>query len=333
MIMSKEIKILLVEDNETDVQLLQRELKKMELNFITEVVQTREAFEVALDKFDPDIILSDYSLPSFDGVSAFRIRQNKKPLVPFLIISGAIGEENAVELIKNGVTDYAPKDKLFTLGPKIIRALKEAEEKKENKETNERFSLATRASNDIIYEWKINDGTVWWNDAYYNLMGIKKEKKWLDYTSWSNFIHPDDYDSVTNSLADFLESKDFFWFHEYRFLDSKAKVYYFIGKGYLLRDQNGEPFKMIGAVADITPLKNHITELKEMLFMTSHRVRQPIVNILGLSNALDGSINDPAELKEIVDYIKLSAINLEKFTHELNHFIQNSKDKAENTIQ
>jgi PAS domain S-box-containing protein len=331
--MSNPLKILILEDNKNDADLLQYELKKSGFIFISEIVETREAFEIALDSFKPNIILSDYHLPSFDGATAYLIKKKKCPDIPFIIVSGAIGEENAVELIKNGVTDYTIKDKLFTLPPKIIRALKGVEEKKENREANERFSLATRASNDIIYEWKINDDAVWWNDAYYNLMGIKKEKEWLDLASWSNSIHPDDHDSVMNSLADFFESKEIFWSNEYRFKDGKGKVYYFVDKGYLLRDQNGEPFRMIGAVADITNLKNYMTQLKEMLFMTSHRVRQPIVNILGLSNALDESINDPAELKEIVDYMKQSATDLEEFTHELNHFIQDSKEKAENKIQ
>lgn len=128
MSMNIELRILIVEDDEIDAQLLERVLKKTELNFITEVVQTREAFEIALDEFNPDIIISDFSLPSFDGARAFRIKQDKKPLIPFIIISGSLGEENAVELIKCGVTDFVPKDKLFQLGPKITRALKESEE-------------------------------------------------------------------------------------------------------------------------------------------------------------------------------------------------------------
>nr|WP_315161713.1 PAS domain-containing protein [uncultured Flavobacterium sp.] len=331
--MNTPLKILILEDNKNDADLLQRELKKSGFIFTAEIVETRKAYENALDNFKPDIILSDYHLPSFDGATAFLIKKKKCPSIPFIIVSGAIGEENAVELIKNGVTDYTIKDRLFTLPPKITRSLKEAEEKKENREANQRFSLATCASNDIIYEWKINDGAIWRNDAYYNLLGIKKEKEWLDLASWTNSIHPDDHASVTKSLTAFFESKEIFWSSEYRFLDNKGKVYYFTDRGYLLRDQNGKPFRMIGAVADITNLKNNIIQLKEMLFMTSHRVRVPIANILGLSDTLDESITDPTELKKIVEFIKLSAINLEEFTHELNHFIQNSKDQAENKIQ
>lgn len=131
--MTNDLKILILEDTLSDVDLLKRELKKSDLNFIFEIVQTRETFENALNNFIPDLILSDFNLPSFDGLSAFHIKQKKLPEIPFIIVSGAIGEEKAVELIKNGVTDYTQKDKLFTLNQKITRALKEVEEKKRRK--------------------------------------------------------------------------------------------------------------------------------------------------------------------------------------------------------
>ena len=129
--MAASLKILILEDNQSDADLLHRELKRSGMNFISEIVQTREEFENALQNFSPDIILSDYSLPSFDADTAFHIKQIRSPHIPFIIVSGIIGEEKAVELIKNGVTDFTPKDKLFTLSQKIIRALKESEEWKE----------------------------------------------------------------------------------------------------------------------------------------------------------------------------------------------------------
>ncbi|HET6990244.1 MAG TPA: response regulator [Bacteroidia bacterium] len=135
------IKIIVLEDNPADVELILRELKKSELSFTTTIVQTREAFISALNSFVPDIILSDYSLPSFDGASAFAIKKKKYPDVPFIIVSGTIGEENAVELIKNGVTDYVLKDKLFSLNPKILRALKEAKETREKHAADEKLKI------------------------------------------------------------------------------------------------------------------------------------------------------------------------------------------------
>ncbi len=142
-IMTTNLKILVLEDNKSDADLLQRELKKSGLIFTCEIVQTRVDFEAALHNFRPDIILSDYSLPSFDAVSAFVLKQSLFPLIPFIIVSGVIGEENAVELIKNGVTDYTPKDKLITLSTKIERALKDTGERIEKKSIAEKLNIQT----------------------------------------------------------------------------------------------------------------------------------------------------------------------------------------------
>ena len=149
--MSDKIKILILEDNKNDVELLQYELKKLEMDFSTEVVYEREKYEIMLDQYKPDIILSDYSLPSFDGVSAFHIKQNKYPMIPFMIISGTIGEENIVDLIKNGVTDYVLKGKLLLLNQKIKRALKEAEEHKEKKLTEEKLKIQNEKLFEIAF--------------------------------------------------------------------------------------------------------------------------------------------------------------------------------------
>lgn len=126
--MSGEIKILILEDNVNDIALLIRELGKLGVPFVPDVVQTREKFIFSLNNFFPDIIISDYSLPQFDGVAAFDIKQKISPDVPFIIVSGIVGDEKAVEMIKRGITDYVIKDKLFTLNLKIARALRETQD-------------------------------------------------------------------------------------------------------------------------------------------------------------------------------------------------------------
>ena len=143
--MKKNIKVLILEDNPTDADLLLRQLTKSGLVFVSKIVETRKMFEKALDTFCPDIILSDYSLPSFDAVSAFRILKAKDIGTPFIIVSGTIGEENAVMLIKDGVTDFASKNNLLALPQKVIRALKEAEESFEKKEILEKLKTQTAA--------------------------------------------------------------------------------------------------------------------------------------------------------------------------------------------
>jgi signal transduction histidine kinase len=133
------VKILIVEDDPMDIDLLKYELRKNGLEYEHAVVQSKTDYEAALTNFKPDIILSDYNLPAFDAQRAFWIKQHVNPDLPFIIISGAIGEENAVELIKNGVTDYVSKDKLFSIVPKINRALQESSDRREKLEVKRRL--------------------------------------------------------------------------------------------------------------------------------------------------------------------------------------------------
>lgn len=180
--MNDNLKILILEDNKYDADLLQRELKKSGFRFISEIVQTHESYESVLDSFKPDIILSDYSLPSFDGLAAFHIKQKKCPDIPFIIVSGTIGEENAVELLKQGVTDYVFKD-LRRLGLAIRRALEEVELQREQKRTEkvmkeylEQYSTMKSATlfGFILTDEKGNLLDV--NDAYCSMSGYTKEE-------------------------------------------------------------------------------------------------------------------------------------------------------------
>jgi CheY-like chemotaxis protein len=111
--MSANIKILIVENNSTDVEFIERELKRGGINYISRIVQNETDYINALENFIPDIILSDYSLPAFNGDTAFEIKKKIAPGTPFIFVSGTIGEEKSIEYIKNGVTDYVLKDKLL----------------------------------------------------------------------------------------------------------------------------------------------------------------------------------------------------------------------------
>ena len=125
--MSKKTKILIAEHDSVDLELLENELNNSGMSYVSEIVKNATDYSNALKNFVPDIILADYTFPSFDGPTAFNIKNELAPDTPFIFVSGTIGEEKSIELIKNGVTDYALKDRMFTLNPKIKRALKEAE--------------------------------------------------------------------------------------------------------------------------------------------------------------------------------------------------------------
>jgi len=122
-------RILILEDEAWDAELAQRLLTSAGLSLTAVVVDTRVAFVEQLAAFRPDIILSDYHLPGFSGQEALKIAQEHYPQIPFIFWSGVLGDEAAVELIKQGATDYVLKDRPARLPIVILRALDEAEQR------------------------------------------------------------------------------------------------------------------------------------------------------------------------------------------------------------
>jgi len=152
-IKKESLHLLILEDNPTDAELAIRELEREGFVVKWSLVETEEAFREALNQ-RPEVILADYSLPAFDGLSALKIKQEIVPEIPLVILSGSIGEEFAVECIKAGATDYVLKDKLFRLGSVIRRALEEAQVYRERKQAEEKlrqsYKKLRKMLNDIV---------------------------------------------------------------------------------------------------------------------------------------------------------------------------------------
>ena len=125
-----QVKVLLIEDEPTDAELASRELKRAGIEHVTARVDTRDGFLRSLEAFKPDIVLSDFSMPHFDGLSALDIAREKAPDTPFIFVSGTIGEEVAIESLKRGAADYILKTNLKRLGPAVRRALDDVVERR-----------------------------------------------------------------------------------------------------------------------------------------------------------------------------------------------------------
>lgn len=138
--MGNPIRILILEDVPLDLELMETELKRDGIDFVSRCVEEKEEYINLITEFQPEIILADHSLPHFDGISAMYIAQDISPETPFIFVSGQMGEEFAVEMLKKGATDYVLKHNLSKLGHSVKRALKEAEEYRNKKEAEERLA-------------------------------------------------------------------------------------------------------------------------------------------------------------------------------------------------
>lgn len=150
--MGAETRILILEDNPADAELATYTLKSAGLRFISKLVQTEEDFRKGITAFSPHIIISDYELPEFNGVDALRIAREFRPDVPFILMTGAGGEERAIEILTSGATDYVMKNHLSRLVPAVERALKEAEELKKRQEAEAQRDLLFKESESKVRE-------------------------------------------------------------------------------------------------------------------------------------------------------------------------------------
>lgn len=151
--MAEELRILILEDSPEDFELIVHELHLSIPPFITRHVDRQESFLEALQIFKPDLILGDYSLPGYDGLTALTSVRERCPEIPFIFVSGTIGEEAAIETLKAGATDYVLKSRLMRLGPAVIRALDEAEQRcrrRQAERERENLSTAVEQSEDWI---------------------------------------------------------------------------------------------------------------------------------------------------------------------------------------
>lgn len=141
------IEILLLEDSALDADLIGEYLRKSGLAYRMDRVWTRNDFIEALDRVPYGLILADYVLPSFDGVAALNIAREKRPETPFIFVSGTLGEETAIEAMKNGATDYVVKQRLNRLPVAVKRALDEVQEKAARQQAEKHQQLLIRELN------------------------------------------------------------------------------------------------------------------------------------------------------------------------------------------
>ncbi|MBU0567541.1 HD domain-containing protein [bacterium] len=153
--MDKELRILILEDTPTDAELMENQLRREKIVFISKRVETKDSFLKELKDFDPDLILSDYKLPQFDGMTALKLTKELSPKTAFILVTGALDEETAVDCIKAGAADFVIKKHLVRLGPAINRALQLRQEKgkkeQAEKELRENLKKLRRVMGEVIH--------------------------------------------------------------------------------------------------------------------------------------------------------------------------------------
>jgi PAS domain S-box-containing protein len=257
------LRILYLEDDEKDAELLQATLEAEGVDCLVTRVETREDFLSSLEKGGSDLgfdlILADYSLPSFDGISALKLAVDKRPELPFIFVSGTMGEEVAIEALKIGATDYVLKTRLSRILPSVQRALREGEQRAERAFAEEALrrseaylSGAQRLSQTGSVGWKVSSGELYWSEETYRIFAYDRTTK-PTVELFLQRVHPEDVAPVKEIIERAAQEKEDYE-HKYRLLmpDGSIKYVHFVAQA--LTDVSGE-IEFIGAVRDETAAK------------------------------------------------------------------------------
>jgi PAS domain S-box-containing protein len=190
---STPLRVLILEDNPRDVELCIQELNKAGFELQADAVDTEEGFASKLQSCDYDLILSDFRIPTWSGLEAFRLLKQKGKDIPFILVTGTLGEEAAVDLIKEGVADYILKDSLVRLPSAVRRALEEKITRDEReraiqslRESEEQVRLLLDSTAEAIYGINVQGNCTFCNAASLRLLGynhssdlLGKQMHWL----------------------------------------------------------------------------------------------------------------------------------------------------------
>lgn len=299
--MSNKLNILHLEDNDNDAELVRNELESESVGFVYKRVDNEKDFIESISGSEFDLILSDYSLPTYNGLSALEKAVEIRPGTPFILVSGTLGEDAAVESMKKGATDYVLKNRLRKLVPTIKRAIEEVKEKKRRHLAENRFGNLIEAARDVIFTISSTGKIISLNKAFETIMGLNRNE-WIG-KDFSGLIHPDDrgiaFDKFRSSVQGKASES-----YEIRFLNFSGE--HLVGEILttpIILD-NGE-VEILGIVRDVTErkkkdelIKKSLREKEILLKEIHHRVKN---NLQIISSLLKMQSQDfgKEEIKEI----------------------------------
>lgn len=318
--MEKLLHIVIIEDVDTDAELIMRELHKAKLNFKISRVENKEELTEVLQSALIDVILSDFNLPAFNALEALKIAKHLAPEIPFILVTGAQTEEIAVNCIKEGAEDYILKNSLTRLPSSVVNAVLSLENKRSNKsalrqlkDREEKYRHLFENSLVGILRWNLDDGSI-----------IEVNKKAKEFTELfcgdKNFFHHcflNDYDyaQLIKGLQDFGEINNYEFQvktenQDLRWLSISAKIFV-------------EDNEIEGVIQDITKSKESIVELERLnyeldrfVYHASHDLKSPLRSIMGFVHAAKDA-DQLEECNSYLEHIEQCAVNLEILVNDL----------------
>jgi PAS domain S-box-containing protein len=254
-------RVLHLEDNENDHLLVAAVLRADGLDCEFARVKSEEEYCQALEEGGYDLIISDFTLPAYDGLSALSLAQKRAPEIPFIFFSGTIGEDLAVASLQRGAMDYVLKQKPGRLTAAVRRSIREAAGRKRLqaaegalRQSEERLRIVAKATNDVVWEWNMQNDQVWFGENFAAAYGYQV-KPTLTSGEWFDYIHAGDKKRVVTSLCSLLAAGGHVWWNEHRLRRGDGSLVQVYDRAAVIYNEAGRPLRLVGIKVDLSERK------------------------------------------------------------------------------
>jgi PAS domain S-box-containing protein len=329
--MKSPLHILHLEDDPADAALIQFTLETAGIACATTLVQNPDDFVAALEGGGIDLILSDFSVPAFDGLSAAKMVRSRWPAIPLILVSGMLGEELAVDSLKSGATDYVLKGHLTRLAPAVRRAMQEVEERAGNRRTQEALLETEQRLRIVFSESPLGialvgaDGRpVLTNAALQNMLGYTEEE--LSRMPFLSFTHPEDGAKDLELYQELVRGAREGYQMEKRYIRKDGQVVWAHLTVSAARKAAGHGDLAIGMVEDITEhrlLQAQFIEAQKMEVIgqlaggVAHDFNNILAVIMGYSDLTMQKLGSDPVLRSHLETIRAAAERAAGLTRQL----------------
>jgi formate hydrogenlyase transcriptional activator len=326
------LRILSIEDDPKDAKLIQDLLESEDIACEVTRVDTQAALRASLEPGRIDLILADYTLPSFDGLSALKLAMKACPEVPFIFVSGTLGEEIAIEALKVGATDYVLKTRLSRLAPSVVRALREARGRAERKQADEKLrrseaylTEAQRLSQTGSFGCNLSTGEMFWSEETFRIYGYDQSTQPAVERVLQR-VHPEDKPLVQEQIEQASRGgKD--CHVECRLLLPDDSIKHVRIVAHASKNEPGI-IEFIGAVMDVTATKHAEEKLRRS---EAYLAEAQILSHTGSFgwNVSSGEIYWSEETYKIFEYDRTAKLTLELVFRRIH---PDDRDRVQQTI-